>query len=155
MIMRKQKKTLGFTLVELMVVVAVAGIIAAIAYPSYLEQVRKARRADAKAALTEVAQKLEALYARNASYSDDLTDIGYPNSTWNNVPTNVPASERYYQIRVMAPAANCAITNCYKLRARRRAGTDQANDSVQNYELWSNGRKRIRIGGNWTDSWAK
>ncbi len=152
---QEQKKTMGFTLVELMVVVAIVGIIAAIAYPNYLEQVRKARRADAKAALTEAAQKLEALYARNASYSNDLRDIGYPNQTWNNVPTNVPANERYYQIRVMAPTNNCAITNCYKLRARRRAGTDQVNDSVQLYELWSNGLKRRRVNNSWKNSWAK
>ncbi|WP_456375518.1 type IV pilin protein [Thiolapillus sp.] len=149
------KKTPGFTLVELMIVVAVVGVLAAIAYPGYIDHVRKARRADAKAALTEVAQKLEALYARNASYSADLTDIGYPAANWNNVPINVPASNRWYQVRVLAPNANCAITNCYRLRARRRPGTDQVNDDIEFYDLWSNGRKRYRKGGSWTNSWAE
>ena len=54
-----KKTTFGFTIIELMVVVAVMSILAAIAYPSYLDSVRKARRADAQAALTnaQIAQQ--------------------------------------------------------------------------------------------------
>ena len=50
---------LGFTLVELMIVVAIVGILAAIAYPSYQAQVTKSKRAEGKALLLEVAQTLE------------------------------------------------------------------------------------------------
>ena len=151
--MKRDNRKRGFTLIELMIVVAVVGILAAIAYPSYTDSVRKARRTDAKSALTEAAQKLEIFYARNSSYSADLTDIGYNNPNWNAVPPNVPNNQRYYQIRVMSPNGACPITSCYKLRARKRAGTDQVNDSVRNYELWSNGKKRKRVGGTWTNSW--
>ena len=49
----------GFTLIELMIVVAVVAILAAIAFPSYNEHVRKSRRAQAKADLVELAQVLE------------------------------------------------------------------------------------------------
>ncbi|MDW7601742.1 prepilin-type N-terminal cleavage/methylation domain-containing protein, partial [Stenotrophomonas maltophilia] len=49
----------GFTLIELMIVVAVVAILAAIAYPSYSEHVRKSRRAQAKADLVEYAQLAE------------------------------------------------------------------------------------------------
>ena len=49
----------GFTLIELMVVVAIVAILAAIAYPSYQEQIRKSRRAQAKADLVELTQALE------------------------------------------------------------------------------------------------
>ena len=58
----------GFSLIELMIVVVIIGILAAIAYPSYQEQVRKSRRADGKAMLMEVAQQLERCYTRFASY---------------------------------------------------------------------------------------
>jgi prepilin-type N-terminal cleavage/methylation domain-containing protein len=58
----------GFTLIELMIVVVVIGILAAIAYPSYQEHVRKARRADAQTALLELAQFMERHYTANGKY---------------------------------------------------------------------------------------
>mgnify|MGYP001944455157 CR=1 FL=1 len=60
----------GFTLIELMIVVAIVGILAAFAYPSYTEHVRKARRADAQAALLELAQFMERYYTANGRYVD-------------------------------------------------------------------------------------
>ncbi|MBK1731990.1 hypothetical protein CKO41_09340 [Thiococcus pfennigii] len=59
----------GFTLIELMITVAIVGILAAIAYPSYQEQIRKARRADAQAALLELAQFMERYYTMNNTYA--------------------------------------------------------------------------------------
>ena len=53
------KHAKGFTLIELMIVVAVVAILATIAMPSYQEHVRKSRRAQAKADLVELAQQLE------------------------------------------------------------------------------------------------
>jgi type IV pilus assembly protein PilE len=60
----------GFTLMELMIVVAIVGILAAIAYPSYTEQVRKSRRADATGALMGLAGVLERRYTVNGNYCD-------------------------------------------------------------------------------------
>lgn len=58
----------GFTLIELMIVVAVVAILAAIAWPSYQEHVRKARRAQAKADLVEYAQIAERFHTVNNTY---------------------------------------------------------------------------------------
>ena len=59
----------GFTLIELMIVVAIIAILAAIAYPSYTEQVARSRRASAKATLVEAAQWLERAYSVSNRYN--------------------------------------------------------------------------------------
>ena len=66
--MQKPKAT-GFTLIELMIVVVVLGIIAAIAFPSYTNYVQKARRADATTALLGAAQQLERCFTRYNRYT--------------------------------------------------------------------------------------
>ena len=58
----------GFTLIEVMIVVAIVAILAAIAYPSYLESVRKSKRAEARAQLMEAAQYMQRFYSQNDSF---------------------------------------------------------------------------------------
>lgn len=67
--MNGKQRQRGFTLIELMVAVAIIGVLAALAYPSYTEHVRKGRRADAQAALMELAQQLERHYTLHNSYA--------------------------------------------------------------------------------------
>lgn len=66
---RSSSRSLGFTLIELMIVVAIIGILAAIAYPSYQDQVRKGRRADAMARMAELQQSYERWYTTNNTYA--------------------------------------------------------------------------------------
>jgi len=58
----------GFTLIELMIVVVIVALLASIALPSYARYVEKARRADAKSALLDAAQRLERCYTQNNTY---------------------------------------------------------------------------------------
>lgn len=65
----------GFTLIEMMIVVAVIGILAAVAYPSYLDQVRKGRRAEAQAALLNIGAKQQQNLLDVRSYRSTLDDL--------------------------------------------------------------------------------
>jgi type IV pilus assembly protein PilE len=76
--MTKQR---GFSLIELMVTVAIVGILAMIAIPSYTSYVRKTKRADAKVALTSSAQQLERCYTRYNKYTDPGCLIALPYNT--------------------------------------------------------------------------
>lgn len=64
----------GFTLVELMITVAIIAIIAAIAYPSYQEQVRETRRANAQADLLELSSYMERYYTERFTYAGTTTE---------------------------------------------------------------------------------
>jgi type IV pilus assembly protein PilE len=68
----------GFTLIEVMIVVVVVAILAAIAFPSYREYVLRSNRAAGKSMLTQVADRQEQFFAANKSYSDSLAQLGFP-----------------------------------------------------------------------------
>ena len=70
---KKHSRQSGFTLIEIMITVAIIGILAAIAYPSYQDQVRKARRADAQGDLLELTSFMERFYSQNDRYDQNKT----------------------------------------------------------------------------------
>lgn len=65
----------GFTLIELMITVAVVGVLAAIAYPSYQEYLLRARRAEAQSLLSEAAARQERWRAQNGSYTTTVANL--------------------------------------------------------------------------------
>lgn len=65
----------GFTLIELMIVVAIIGILTSIAYPSYMSSVQKSKRTGAKVSVMEVAQAQERYFSVNMQYAYNLTTL--------------------------------------------------------------------------------
>jgi type IV pilus assembly protein PilE len=67
----------GFTLIELMIVIAIATVLITIAVPAYLAQIRESHRTSARTALLDLAQREERFMSTNNSYTNDPTVLGY------------------------------------------------------------------------------
>lgn len=125
--MAKQRRVLGFTLVELMVVVAIIGILTAIAYPSYQNYLRRARRAEATADLISLQQAQEKLRATCAFYagatppSTTLCGASAAATTVAGVATSLSGNYNY--------AISNASGTTYTLTATAVAGGQQASDT--------------------------
>lgn len=117
--MRRQTK--GFTLIELMIVVAIVGILAAIAYPSYTNHVRTTRRGEVMVLMTQYAQALERSYTRTGIYnSPDLA---------------APVGNAFYNL-----AANRQATT-FTLTATPVPGSLMANDICGSFILTNTGAR--------------
>jgi len=102
----KKRPDIGFTLIELMIVVAIVAILAAVAYPSYIEYVRKARRTDATVALLELVQFMERYYTTNGRYTQ--ADGTYPALPYNQSPKD--GGSKYYNLSLNVPADSTSYT---------------------------------------------
>jgi len=78
--LRLYRKMQGITLMELMIVVVIIGILAAVAYPNYRDFAARAKRNEAKAALLKIATNQERFYLNNNSYTLDMTQLGFSGS---------------------------------------------------------------------------
>jgi type IV pilus assembly protein PilE len=116
----------GFTLIELMVAVAIVAILTAIAYPSYLSQMKKSRRAAAESTLMDIAQREQQYLLDARNYAPDVTTLKV------TIPSDVSA---FYTVQICqsaappctAPGVNPPV---FVAVATPLSGTPQAGDAT-------------------------
>lgn len=109
----------GFTLVELMVVVTVVAILAAIALPAYRDQVRRANRSEGQSMLQNAAAAQERFFSNNNTYSANMTQLGFI--------ANPAISENGYYSVSAAACAGGVIATCYVVTAQNQGGQEDDN----------------------------
>lgn len=129
----------GFTLIELVVVVLIVGILASIAYPIYTDQVRKGRRADAKAALVTAQQQIERCYTSTLDYTkcslgSSTSENGFYSIAFATSPARTAST---YVLVATAENVQTSDTDCAKFTLSN-AGERKAYTSgdVENPNCW-------------------
>lgn len=135
--MEAKKHAQGFSLIELMIVVAIVGIIAAIAYPSYQGVIADGYRGTGQADLLGLASAMERHHSGSFSYKGAGAsggDTGAPSIFATHSPSSEPAANKRYNLTIQS-----ASVTSYELRATPVSGTGQGADGTLYY--FSDGRK--------------
>lgn len=115
----RAKRHAGFTLIELLIGVVIAGILVMVAYPTFIESIRKSRRSEAFAALASLQQAQERWRTNHATYTTTLSDLG----------VGSPTGSGYYALTVTAAAAPATTATAYVVTADGVTGTTQGDDA--------------------------
>ncbi len=134
---KNTKHAKGFTLLELLVAVAIIGILAAIAIPSYNGYMQRSRRASAQTFLMDIAQRQHQYLLDARAYAPDLTTLGI------STPKEVSPS---YSLPQPFPLNTPGSPPSFTVAAQPIAGTDQASDKCGTLSIDSAGNKTASTG---------
>jgi len=129
----------GFTLIEVMVTVALVAILAAVALPTYRDHVRKSRRAEAQSFLLAVAARQQQFLLDTRSYGATLAGVG--------IPTPSTVASAYTIPNPSAAACGGNFSQCFRLTATPTS--DQTSERCGTLSIDQNGTKTAEISGCW------
>lgn len=104
-------KIVGFTLIEVLIVIAIIGILASIAYPSFQSYTQKARRGDAKSELVKAQLQQNSLHILNPSYSMDENELGLKNNDYY-IFSVISATSTTYSMQAVAQGTQIQDAEC-------------------------------------------
>ncbi len=128
----------GFTLIELMIVVAIVAILASIALPSYTSYVARAKRADARTQLVQAAQFMQRFYAANDTFEKDRAE----NPVIDKIPGNLKQSPAD-SIAIYKLEIPTATSTSYEIQMVPVSGGSMAADSCGTFTLTSTGIRGV------------
>jgi type IV pilus assembly protein PilE len=138
----------GFTLIELMVTVAIVAILATIATTSYTRQIQKSRRTDARSALLDLAGREEKLFSTTNAYSATLSDLGYSSATVGSGyftvavaspdPAQAAATFPTYAITATAVGTQLGDTQCQTLSVNQTGLQSSTPTTTPAGTCWGN-----------------
>lgn len=141
------KSQLGFTLIELMIVVAIIGILAAIAYPNYQQYMIRGKRVDAQSEMLQIAQNMANLKLKQGTYSD---------ATVTTIYGGAVTPKQGLGLYDLAFYPSPTTANEWTLIAKPIAGTQQADNgwiclNDQGQKFWSKGATVCQLSA--TSNW--
>lgn len=142
---RNSRLMAGFTLIELMITVAIVAILASVAYPSYKEYVAKSRRSEARTVLSSAQQWMERFYSENFRYDKNSAGTAVTNSAlfpaYFSVSPPKGQGTAVYDISVVVTED---VRDAYSIKAVRKASAGMASDRCGDYYLDQYGRKDLK-----------
>ena len=122
--MTRTRRILGFSLIELMMVVAIVGILAAVAYPSYMSYTKRSNRSAAQGFMLNIAQRQEQYLLDARVYAVITSNADFPTVLNMTMPAEV---SKFYNFTVANVSSN---TRTYLITATPIAGSFQASDGA-------------------------
>ena len=112
----------GFTLIEILIAIVIVGVLASVAFPTFIDQLRKSRRSEAFTALASMQQAQERWRSNQANYATTLSQLGVTSST---------TSSGYYTLSVSGGTSADPVDPAtgYFVTAEGVSGTSQGNDT--------------------------
>lgn len=141
------KNQIGFTLIELMITVAVIAIITSVAYPSYSSYVAKGRRAEAQSLLLAGAQWMERFYSENYRYDQNSAGTAVTDASLfpSRFSTSPPSGQSGAAYSISVTVTN-GVRDAYLITASRIAGSSMGSDMCGDFTIDQLGRKSIQDG---------